>query len=368
MKSVTVALGDRSYPIVMVPDLPGQHVAHAAVSNLGMTGRRCFLVTDSNVAPLYAKDTESALRGVGIDVSVFVVPAGEDSKNMETLGRGLDKALMDRIGRKDFVVALGGGVIGDIAGLMASLLHRGIPVIQVPTTLLAQIDSSVGGKTAVNHSTGKNLIGTFWQPHAVIASQIVLQTLEPRHVRSGLAEGLKHAVIRSPQLFERMVNESDRLLACNADAIAHLVTDCCMIKAKIVAEDERDHGQRALLNFGHTLGHGFEAAAGFGTLTHGEAVGLGMVLAAELSVEFDLTAGDTVLAIIDALKELQLPHVPLSEDLPQLEAVLDAARSDKKGDGKHISFILIEKLGSPLIRRFEWSQIEKALESYRRRA
>ena len=368
MKSVTVELGQRSYKIDLIDSLPGKRVAEIA-HELGRSNHgRCLLVTDSNVGPLYAADTQEALLQVGIEVHTFVFKAGEESKSLETLHAGLDFALNHSIGRKDFVIALGGGVVGDMAGLIASLLHRGIPIIQVPTTLLAQIDSSVGGKTAVNHPTGKNLIGAFWQPCAVVASQAVLTTLDERHVRSGLAEGLKHAIIRSPALFSWMGQHAHELITCSAEETSHLVQQCCQIKASVVADDERDQGIRAILNFGHTLGHGYESAAGYGVLTHGEAISLGMVLAAQISHAFGHASEKIVTSITDALKELGLPHVPFSEHLPTMDAVLDIARSDKKGDGNRISFILIEKLGSPLIRAFDWSQIEEVLSVCQRRA
>ena len=367
MISVQVELGERAYAIDLIAELPGKRVAEVAQTHPRIHGKRCLVVTDSNVGPLYSDNLSQALREAGYDVHLFTIAAGESSKTLETLNHGLNLALDKRIGRQDFIVALGGGVVGDIAGLMASLLHRGIPIIQVPTSLLAQIDSSVGGKTAVNHPTGKNLIGTFWQPYAVVASQAVLKSLEPRHVRSGLAEGLKHAVIRSPELFAWIHEHATALRACDVKESAYLVEQCCRIKASVVAEDERDEGIRAILNFGHTLGHGYEGAAGYGALTHGEAVGIGMVLAAHLSHEFGHTDIETVGRITSALKELDLPHVPFSKDLPSPEEVLNIARSDKKGDGTRISFILIENIGSSLIRTFDWSQIEEALSVVKRR-
>jgi 3-dehydroquinate synthase len=361
LNTVEVDLGGRTYPIHLIEELPGEKVASVAQELTAKRGGRCLLVTDSNVAPLYEADMREALMRADIEVHTLIFEAGEEHKTLANIAHGLDVALTNRISRKDFVVALGGGVVGDMAGLIASLLHRGIPIVQVPTTLLAQIDSSVGGKTAVNHPTGKNLIGAFWQPHAVVASQAVLETLDPRQIRSGLSEGLKHALIRSPTLLTWIRAHASELAACQADATAHLVRECCIIKAAIVCEDERDRGVRAVLNFGHTLGHGYELAAGYGVLTHGEAVALGMILAAQISCILGSAEAHVAQTIEIALKELGLPHVPFSEDLPSIDAVLEIARSDKKGDGTRISFILIEKVGSPLIREVNWSQIEEAL-------
>jgi 3-dehydroquinate synthase len=360
LNTVEVDLGGRTYPIHLIEELPGDKVASVAKELTAKRGGRCLLVTDSNVAPLYEAEVRQALTHADFEVHTLIFEAGEEHKTVANITHGLDVALNSGFSRKDYVVALGGGVVGDMAGLIASLLHRGVPIIQVPTTLLAQIDSSVGGKTAVNHPTGKNLIGAFWQPYAVIASQAVLQTLDPRQVRSGLSEGLKHAIIASPTLLTWIQANANALAACQSDVTAHLVRECCIIKAAIVSEDERDQGVRAVLNFGHTLGHGYELAAGYGVLTHGEAVALGMVLAAQISHILGTAEAQVAQTIAIALKELGLPHVPFSEHLPSIDAVLEIARSDKKGDGTRISFILIEKVGSPLIRELDWSQIEEA--------
>lgn len=359
-----VELGDRAYPIHLVEGLPDQALAESArrVRREGSAraepaGAPVLVVTDSHVGPLYGRGVVGALAGAGFEPTVFELPAGEGSKHLASVGAAIDAALGARLGRRDLVVALGGGVVGDIAGFTASVLHRGVAFIQVPTTLLAQVDSAVGGKTGVNHATGKNLIGAFWQPGAVISSHAVLSTLPERERRCGLAEAIKHGFIadrelaawcraRGPQLTELRLGETQRL-----------VRRCCEIKAAVVAADEREGGRRAVLNFGHTLGHAYERLAGYGTLTHGEAISLGMVHAARLSERLGTAPTGTAAEIRASLEALGLPVDVTSAARPALEELVAAAANDKKADGDHVAFVLLAAVGQARIRSLTWDNI-----------
>lgn len=360
MSPLHVDLGERSYPIHFTDDEPGEVVVGCLEALKAGLPKRALIVTDTNVGPLYLAPLRDQIEARGVQIEVYEVPAGEASKCFAVLEGGLNAALEAGLSRSDVVIALGGGVVGDLAGLLASLIHRGVDLIQVPTSLLAQVDSSVGGKTAINHTLGKNLIGAFWQPKAVVISSKTLETLDRRHLRSGLSEALKHGLIASPPLLEELHQHAATLRSGATEGMLSIVRACCTIKASIVAQDERDTGVRAILNFGHTLGHGFETGGG---LTHGEAVALGMVLAGRLSEELGVAEPGTAAEIEARVKELGLPHDPYAEGVSDLEEVLRVARVDKKGDGSEISFILLRKLGVPLIRRLNWRHIREALAS-----
>ena len=362
MVTLNVALGARAYPIHLVGELPNQRVADVVGERATLhAARRALIITDSHVGPLYAGGVVSALEGAGKATEVLEIPAGEASKSLSQIGDVLDYALTRGVGRGDFLVALGGGVVGDIAGFSAAILHRGVSVLQVPTTLLAQVDSAVGGKTGVNHAVGKNLIGAFWQPEAVVSSQKVLETLPDRERRCGLAEALKHGLIADAPRVDWIVEHAAALRALETHATTELVAACCRIKAEVVASDERDHGRRAILNFGHTFGHAYELLAGYGALSHGEAVGLGMVLAARLSEILGVGHEGLENQVRHALRVLGLADDPASEERPGLDALVAAARSDKKSDGEKVRFVLLEKRGQALIRELEWSQIKVSL-------
>jgi 3-dehydroquinate synthase len=366
--TLQVELGARSYPIHVMSELPGPLVASEARRAVP-EARAGLIVTDSNVGPRYAGGVVAALEGAGLQATLVELEPGERSKTLETVSAVLDRALETGISRRDLVVALGGGVVGDIAGFAASILHRGVAFLQVPTTLLAQVDSSVGGKTGVDHAAGKNLIGAFWQPRAVVASQAVLGTLPEREVRSGLAEAIKHAFIADAGLVAWIEAQAPRLRALEPEASIRLVLECCRIKARIVAQDEREEGgARARLNFGHTLGHALERELGYGVLTHGEAVALGMVWAARLSETLGVAEPGLARGLVEVLEGLGLPADPRAPGVPPVASVLRAARSDKKAHGGQVRFVLLSRMGESLIRPLAWDEIEQGLMAWQEEA
>lgn len=317
---------------------------------------RCAIVTDSNVGPLHAEAVETSLRQAGFDPIRITIPAGESSKSFEQTQKACDAMISAGLDRSSLLVALGGGVVGDLAGFVAAIYYRGIPCIQIPTTIVAQVDSSVGGKTGINAPGGKNLIGAFHQPRLVIADTDTLRTLPPREFHEGFAEIIKHAAIRDPAMLEA----DDSL-----DDIAPLIARNVAIKAAIVAEDEFEtKGLRALLNFGHTIGHGIENAAGYGRFLHGEAISLGLIAACRLSVEksgLSQVAADQILA---ALARHNLPQ-NLPADI-STESVLAALRKDKKFHAGAIRFVLLCNLGEAFVSdAVSALDIERAIEALR---
>jgi shikimate kinase/3-dehydroquinate synthase len=358
----TSEVGRADYRVRFLAEPPGPAVADA-VTRLLPRASRVLVVTDGNVARLHLSPVLEALRALPqlARVEACVVPPGETSKSLGAVGGVVDAALAAGLARHDALIALGGGVVGDLTGFAASMLHRGVPFVQVPTTLLAQVDSSVGGKTGVNHAAGKNLLGAFWQPVEVIASQGVLATLPPREVRCGLAEALKHGLIADAALVDAIAADSARLLALDPSAVTPLVARCCAIKAEVVARDPRDTGDRALLNFGHTLGHAYENLLGYGVLTHGEAVALGMLHAALASERLARREGREVAlhapirALLDALGFETNLGAP---GWPPLEALLQAARLDKKADAAgSVRFVVLDAIGAARIVRLGWHEL-----------
>ena len=330
--TVTVDLGERSYPIVIGRGLLGGNF------DLGefMRGTDCLVVSNETVAPLYYDKLQPNLGECG--VTRVDLPDGESFKTLATMQSILDRLVEARANRDVAVVALGGGVIGDIAGFAAACYMRGVDFIQVPTTLLAQVDSSVGGKTGVNHPRGKNLIGAFHQPQVVLIDTDTLSTLPERELAAGLAEVIKHGVICDLEFFEWLEANMPRLLARDPDALAHAIRRCCEIKAEVVAEDEREAGRRAILNFGHTFGHAIEHCQGYGEWLHGEAVAAGMVMAARLS---GLAAGELE-RLTGVIAAAGLPTQPpgiASDDW------LAAMGMDKKVQGKQLRFVLLDAIG-----------------------
>ncbi|MGP8199375.1 MAG: 3-dehydroquinate synthase [Limisphaerales bacterium] len=341
MRTVDVSLGPRSYPIFigssLLPRL-GQHCA-----KLGL-GRRCAVISDTNVARCYAKPAMASLRAAGFEPVLITVPAGETSKSLKTVQMCCDQLARHRLERKSFIVALGGGVVGDLAGFVASVYLRGIAFVQAPTTLLAQVDSSVGGKVGVNLPAGKNLVGAFYQPRLVLCDLGTLSTLPMRQFRSGLAEVIKYGIIRDAALFGRLEKILEPLLKQDPAVLAETVARCCEIKAEVVGRDERDTGLRAILNFGHTIGHAIEAVFGYGKFLHGEAIAIGQVAAANLSVAISgLPAGDA--RRIEALFcRAGLPvAIPLSAR--QKAGLFEAMRLDKKVSGGEALFVLARRIG-----------------------
>jgi 3-dehydroquinate synthase len=340
MESLRVTLGSRSYPIHIGAGILGDPALYAPWVKGGAA-----IVTNALVAPLYLERVRQALGGAR--VTEVIVPDGEQAKDWPTLERVFDALLAARCGRDTLLVALGGGVVGDLAGFAAAVYQRGIDFVQVPTTLLAQVDSSVGGKTAINHARGKNMIGAFHQPRAVIADLDVLDTLPDRELRAGVAEVIKHGLALDAPFFEWLEQNVERLLARDRQALAHAVRRSCELKAGIVAADEREAGVRALLNLGHTFGHAIEAGTGYGNWLHGEAVAAGMVMAAELSLRLRQIGKDDVARIRALIERAGLPvkAPPLAaEDLLALMAV------DKKAAGGELRFVLLQSIGRAALR------------------
>ena len=340
--TLQVDLGERSYPITIGHSLldSGQRIADA------VDGERVAIVTNTVVGPLYLDKVAQSLRAAGKRVTEIVLPDGEEEKTWENLQRIYDGLLREQCDRKTTIIALGGGVVGDMAGFAAATYMRGVPFVQVPTTLLAQVDSSVGGKTGINHPLGKNMIGAFYQPRAVIADTATLQTLPPRELSAGLAEVIKHGAIIDAPFFDWIESNIARLMAREREALAYAIRRSCEIKADVVRPDEREGGLRAILNFGHTFGHAIESGMGYGTWLHGEAVGCGMVMAADLSQRLgfiDAAVRDRVAALVQA--------AGLPQTAPDLGAArwLELMQVDKKNEGGQIRFILLKPLGTPLI-------------------
>jgi 3-dehydroquinate synthase len=331
-RTITVELGERSYPIVIGSGLLGGDF------DLGgyLAGGDCLVVTNETVAPLYLDALERNLFGKSIET--ITLPDGEAFKTLATVSGVLDKLVSSGANRDTTLIALGGGVVGDITGFAAACYMRGVAFIQVPTTLLAQVDSSVGGKTGVNHALGKNLIGAFHQPRIVLIDTATLDTLPDRELSAGLAEVIKAGAIADAGFFAWLEANMAALLARDPAAVAHAVQRSCEIKAEVVAEDEREAGRRAVLNFGHTFGHAIENCQGYGEWLHGEAVAAGMVMAAGLS---GIDPAD-IERLRSLLKAARLPVAP-----PAIgsQAMLDAMGLDKKVLDKQLRFVVLEKLG-----------------------
>ncbi|MCX7960339.1 MAG: 3-dehydroquinate synthase [Burkholderiales bacterium] len=338
MPVVRVALGERSYPIHIGAGLLDEAALYAPL----VGGRAVGIVSDANVAPLYGARLARALAAAGARTATVLVEAGEQAKCWQNVDRVVDALLGARIGRDGALVALGGGVVGDLAGFAAAVYQRGIPYVQVPTTLLAQVDSSVGGKTAINHARGKNMIGAFHQPLAVIADVAALETLPERELRAGLAEVIKHALILDADFTVWLEANVERLLARERDALAHAVARCCELKAGVVAADERESGLRAILNFGHTFGHAIETGTGYGAWLHGEAVAAGMAIAAELSHRMGTLSADELARIRRLIERAGLP---VAGPVLPADRYLELMQVDKKAVGGRLRFVLLEGIG-----------------------
>jgi 3-dehydroquinate synthase len=341
---VRVELGERSYDIVIGDGLLAR--AGEFLQGLGF-GKRGVIITDNNVRPLFAKSLRSALKRGGFETKVLAVPAGEESKSLRQANRLFGKLPSLGLDRQSFVIALGGGVVGDLAGFVAATYLRGLPLVQVPTSLLAQVDSSVGGKVGVNLPQGKNLVGAFYQPRLVIADTATLKSLPERELRAGFAEVIKHAAIRDAAFFAWLEREHKRVFALDADAVAHVVRRCCEIKAEVVSADERESGLRAILNFGHTIAHAMEVLADYVGLLHGEAIAMGMVCAAYLSVKrAGMTAAEAA-RLRSLLESTGLP-VRLGDNY-ELPELFEAMRLDKKALAGKLRFVLLKRLGDAVV-------------------
>ncbi|MHC1763812.1 MAG: 3-dehydroquinate synthase [Verrucomicrobiia bacterium] len=341
MRVVRVPLADRAYRILIGRDLLPQLGAECTKHGLGS---RCAVISDRNVAKFYADAALKSLVNAGFDPVLITVPAGETSKSLEMVGRCFDRLAAARLERKSFVVALGGGVIGDLAGFVAAAYLRGIPFVQVPTTLLAQVDSSVGGKVGVNLPAGKNLVGAFHQPRFVLCDLSTLDTLPKREFRAGLGEVIKYGIIFDAALFRRLERDLESLMAREEGVLAAVVGRCCAIKAHVVACDEKESGLRAVLNFGHTIGHALEAVSGYGRFLHGEAISIGQVAAAHIS-ESQLGLLQSQVDRIRAL--LANAGLPTTVHLgrSQVEKLMAAMRLDKKVSGGEVRFVLAKRIG-----------------------
>lgn len=341
MRIVKVPLGNRSYDIKIGPGLIHKLGTECARLKLG---HRCVIITDTNVGRLVAKPTFNALVKAGFSPSLIVVPAGETAKSLKSVQTCYEQLAEHRLERKSFIVALGGGVVGDLAGFVAATYLRGIPFVQVPTTLLAQVDSSVGGKVGVNLKAGKNLVGAFYQPRLVLCDLDTLRTLPEREFRAGLAEVIKYGIIYDAGLFARLERNLPRLLKRDPGMLAAVVARCCEIKAEVVAQDETEGGLRAILNFGHTIGHGLEAISHYGKFLHGEAIAIGQVVAARLSEATMGFPAREVERIHDLFTRAGLPtHVKLNP--AEHRRLFAAMQLDKKVTAGELRFVLIERIG-----------------------
>jgi 3-dehydroquinate synthase len=340
MRRLEVKLGRRAYPILIGPGLLGSTEIlseHAGASKL-------LIVTDDVVGPLWIPTLEQGLAGRGYQICVL--PGGEEQKTLGNVALIIDALVAARLNRDGMVLALGGGVIGDVAGFAAASYQRGIPIVQLPTTLLAQVDSSVGGKTGVNHPGGKNLIGAFHQPTAVITDTDTLSTLPDRQLRAGFTEIVKAALVADAEFFAWLEANVVRLLARDADALEEAIRRACAIKAAIVTEDERERGRRALLNLGHSFGHAIEAGAGYGHVLHGEAVAAGLVLAAELSARIGRLPSSDALRVRELLLSAGLPVDP-----PRLgrARMLELMGMDKKVMDGELRLVLLDSIGKATV-------------------
>ena len=344
LRTLTVGLGDRSYPIHIGPGL----LSRADLLAPHLASRRAAVITNTTVAPLYAEGVERTIAACGATSFRIEIPDGEAHKRWETLDRVHGELLAAQADRKTVIVALGGGVVGDLAGFAAATYQRGVPFIQVPTTLLAQVDSSVGGKTGVNHPLGKNMIGAFHQPQAVLADTATLDTLPDRELAAGLAEVVKYGALGDLAFLGWLEENMDRLRARDPDALSRAILRSCEIKARIVALDEREAGPRALLNLGHTFGHAIETLEGYGSWLHGEAVAAGMVMAARFSARLGRAPSSDADRLEALLRRAGLPVAP--PERPAREW-LDAMGRDKKNESGRITLILLDRLGDAAVEK-----------------
>jgi 3-dehydroquinate synthase len=355
LHQVPIQLGDRSYPIQIGTGLladPGRWDDVPASA-------QALIVTNTTVAPLYAQRLEQALRSRHGTVRIVALPDGEEHKNWQTLNLIFDALLQNACDRKTVLYALGGGVVGDMTGFAAASYMRGVPFVQVPTTLLAQVDSSVGGKTAINHPLGKNMIGAFYQPRLVVCDLETLTTLPPREFSAGLAEVIKYGPIADMEFLGWLEANTEGLMARETHLLAHAVRRSCEIKAWVVGQDEREAGLRAVLNFGHTFGHAIEAGLGYGQWLHGEAVGCGMVMAMHLSQRLGLVDAAFVERVTVLLRRAGLPVTG-----PTLGAdrYLELMQVDKKAEAGEIKFVVIDRPGSAAVRGAPDAMVREVIE------
>ncbi len=344
MERITVTLGERSYPITIAAGLFNDPASFEPLKS----GDQVMLVTNETLAPLYLDKVASRLAQAGVNVDSVILPDGEQFKTLSVMDTVFTALLKKPHGRDTTLIALGGGVIGDLTGFAAASYQRGVRFIQVPTTLLSQVDSSVGGKTAVNHPLGKNMIGAFWQPVSVVIDLDCLQTLPPRELSSGLAEVIKYGIILDARFFEWLENNIDALMALDEKAMAYCIRRCCELKADVVAADERETGLRALLNLGHTFGHAIEAEMGYGNWLHGEAVAAGMVMAARAAERLGQFSSQDTQRIIALLNRAKLPVSGPRE--MSAEAYIPHMMRDKKVLAGELRLVLPLAIGKSEVR------------------
>jgi 3-dehydroquinate synthase len=360
VRKVKVSLGNRSYAIKIGEGLLSRLGYECAGLKLG---DRCTIITDTNVGRRYARPAFDSLAKAGFSPSLVILSPGEATKNPKSLQICYDRLADHRLERKSFIVALGGGVVGDLAGLVAATYLRGITFVQAPTTLLAQVDSSVGGKVGVNLKAGKNLVGAFYQPRLVLCDLGTLRTLPEREYRAGLAEVIKYGVIYDAALFARIERDLPKLLRRDAKMLADIVARCCEIKAEVVGKDEKESGPRAILNFGHTIGHALEAISHYGKYLHGEAISIGQVAAAKLSARVTGLPARDLERVGNLFDRVGLP-TRVKLNTRQRQKLFAAMKLDKKVSGGEIKFVLAKRIG-----KVTWAQrvpqalIEQAISS-----
>ena len=353
MEKIHVDLGKHAYDIEIGAGL--LPTVGAKVAALVPKAQRAVIVSDSNVAPLYGEILQRSLNEAGLPATIVTIEAGEQSKNMQVLSQVLEQIAESGLTRSDVLVTLGGGVVGDLGGFAAASFMRGIAFVQVPTSLLSQIDSSVGGKVAVDLKAGKNLAGAFYQPKGVFIDTNLLSTLPVRFLHDGLAEAIKYGCIQDANLFEKIAGYADdsELLA----DIDSVVATCCAIKARIVEEDEFDTGLRGILNFGHTLGHAVEQHYAYGEYTHGEGVAIGMYQITKRTEEMGMTPAGTAEKIAEVLKKYNLPI----EAGVEKSLLIDTMAKDKKKSGNTITLIVLDELGNGRLHKINWQEVPKYL-------
>lgn len=360
IENVRIPLGNRSYEIVIGANLMNSRSLYEALPSASSA----LIVTNTTVAPLYAAELRSALNGRFSQIYEVRVPDGEEFKVWETMQSIFDTLLTNGCDRKTVIFALGGGVVGDMTGFAAASYMRGVPFVQVPTTLLAQVDSSVGGKTAINHPLGKNMIGAFYQPQLVVCDLAVLDTLPAREFSAGLAEVIKYGPISDMAFFDWLERNMDALIAHDRDALAHAVRRSCEIKAWVVGQDEKETGLRAILNFGHTFGHAIEAGMGYGVWLHGEGVGAGMVMAAELSHRLGLVDGEFVARLNLLIQRAGLPTKgPILDAADNAGRYLELMCIDKKSEAGEIRFVVIDGPGKAAVRAAPDSLVREVIDA-----
>lgn len=354
MKTITIQLDSHSYDIGIGEGLLSG--IGAACKAVGLAGAAA-VVTNPTVAPLYAGVVTGSLQQAGFTAVMIEIPDGEEFKTGATLNSVYDRLLEAGLDRRSFIVALGGGVVGDLAGFAAATFLRGIPFVQLPTTLLAQVDSSVGGKTGIDHPLGKNLIGAFYQPHLVLSDVSTLKTLSERHYRAGLAEVIKYGAVLDEELFALLEAKVDGLLKRDPQLLGRVIARCCEIKAWVVEQDEREGGLRAVLNYGHTLGHAFETLSGYRDLVHGEAVAIGMVQAARLSQRERYCTASDVERITGLIQRVGLPT-----DAPAVatEDLITSLAKDKKNRSGTLQYVCNRGIGSYVFHQFTPAQLAEA--------